>query len=366
MAVLFFFSIVALLFTYLEGVGKMKKGLWLGVAIVTFLAAIHYNFGSDYPEYFADYREFLTHNYSLKDILFGNLDERGGEIGWLFLMWIVTPFGISGFYVLVALLAVFQGVVVYMLINKYVPAKWMVFALFIYLFNTNLYVGSMSGLRQNTAMAIIGSSLPLILNKKFIKAFIIILLASLVHKSAFIFLPFAFWGFVTRRIGKPIFFIYLAIIVVLYIFKDYIQLLLDTFFMIEEFQIYQIYTEREVEASYGIGFLVSLVSVFLSFSLIWRGGGNEDVFRIVSLAAISYAMMPIVNNVGLASRIAYYFDFFSMLALPYCYATVKKKPIRIGLLSLFVILYVYSFYNYFFLPERYESTYIYHSLFDLL
>lgn len=366
MSVLFIFSIIALFFTYLEGVGKMKNGLWIGVFIVTLLAAIHYNFGSDYPEYFDSYKDFISHHYSFRDVILGNIDERAGENGWLFLMWLVRPFGVSGFYVLVALVSIFQGSVVYQLIKKYVPNKWRVLSLFIYLFNTNLYVGSMSGLRQNTAMAIIGCAVPLILNRKLIYSFIVILLAAFVHKSALVFLPFAFWGFVSIKGRKLLVLLYMAIVVVLYIFKDYIQALLDLFFAFEEFQKYQIYTEREMNVSYSLGFVLSLIPIVLTLILLWRTNVKDDVFRIVSLAAMSFVLMPIVNNVGLASRIAYYFEFISIIALPYCYAIVKNKTLRIAFLSLYVLLYIYSYYNYFFLPERYDSTYIYHSLLELI
>lgn len=366
MVVLFIFGIIALYFTYLEDIGKKENGLKIGIFIVTFLAAIHCNYGSDYPVYFSNYKFFINYDFSFLEVITGNYDERANENGWLLLMWLVRPLGVSGFYVLVALISIFQGAVVYQLIKRYVPNGWKVFALFIYLFNTNLYVGSMSGLRQNTAMAIIGCTLPLILNRKYIYSVIIIILASSIHKSALVFLPFVFWGLITPKMRKVIVFAFLLIIMVLYTFKEYIQVLLTWFFSFDEFQMYEGYTNRHVDATYGIGFLLALIPVFLSMLFIWKANNNKKIFCIVSLAAVSYVLMPIANNVGLASRIAYYFEFFSIIALPYCYSYVKKRTVRIVLLSLFILLYIYSYYNYFFLPERYHSTYTYRSLFQLL
>ena len=193
MIVLLLVSFLALLFTYLEGVGKVINGLKLGILLVSTIAAIHYDFGSDYPVYFGDYKEFINSNYSLSDILKGNvvLGDFGGrvfEVGWTLLMYIFSPFGITGFFLLVAFISYFQGAVVFQLIKKYVPDKWRVFALFIYLFNTSLYVGSMSGLRQTTAMTIVACALPLILNRKWLKSLLVVLLAFFIHKSAIILL----------------------------------------------------------------------------------------------------------------------------------------------------------------------------------
>lgn len=344
----------------------MKYGFLLGVIFVTLIAAIHYNYGSDYSEYFANYKEFIKHNYTLIDIFMGDIDERAGEVGWLFFMYSVRPFGVAGFYVLVAALSIFQGVVVYKLIKHYVPMQWWVLSLFIYLFNTSLYVGSLSGLRQNTAMVIIACSIPLIIDRKVIQSLIIVLVAASIHTSALIMSPFIFWGFISQNRRKLLVLLYVIIVSILYVYKDNIQILLDWFFMFEDFRIYQQYTEQEINVSYGIGFIISLIPVFLSLVLLWKANVNEVVFKIVSLASISYVLMPIVNNVGLASRLTYYFDFISIIALPFCFSIVKSKPIMIAFLFMFVLLYSYSYYTYFFTADRYETTYIYHSLFDLL
>lgn len=366
MYVLLFFSVIALFLTLLSSRGAKFDGLKLGFFLVTLLAAIHYNYGSDYPEYLSKYKEFISHSYSFIDVLKGDIDDRAGENGWLLLMYLMRPLGISGFYVLVALLSIFQGVVVYQLIQKYVPNKWKVLALFVYLFNTSLYVGSMSGLRQHLAMTIIGCALPFILNKKLLYSLLIVLIATTVHKSAFVFIPFAFWGFISPRRGKLIVIILLAAVVVLFASKEYIEALSEWLFLIEDFQIYQHYAEQEKTVSYGIGFILSLIPVFLSLKILLKANVSDDVYKIVGISAISYVLMPITTTIALAARIGYYFEFFSIIALPYCYSSVKNKGIRIALLALFVLLYVYSYYNYFFLPERYQSTFIYHSLLELI
>lgn len=371
MYVLLFFSVIALFLTYLSSRGAKIDGLKVGLFLMTMLAAIHYNFGSDYPVYLDNFKEFISSRYSFKDVITGEvvLGDFGGrtvEIGWLLLMYFVKPFGIEGFYVLVALISCFEGAVIFQLIKKYVPEKWHVFSLFIYLFTTALYVGSMSGLRQGTAIAIIGCALPLILNKKWLYSILVIVIAFFFHKSAIVFAPFAFWGVISQRRKKLLALLYLSVVIFLYIFKDNIKVILDFFFAYENFEAYQHYAEREIDATYGIGFLLGLIPAFLSLSVIWKGTTSDTSFRIISLAAVSYVLLPIANNVALAERIAYYFQYISILALPYCYASVKDKAVRIVLLALYILLSLYSYNNYFHLPERYESTFIYHSLFDLL
>ena len=224
----------------------------------------------------------------------------------------------------------------------------------------------MSGLRQNTAMAVVGCALPLILNRKWLKSLLVVLIAFSIHKSAIVFAPFAFWGFINPKRKKLLSFAFLAVVVILYIFKDSIKVVLDLFFAYENFEAYQHYAERESEATFGIGFILGLIPAVLSLMVMWKGKTDETVYRIVSLATINFVLLPIANNVSMAERIAYYFQFISIVALPYSYSTVKNKSIRIGLIGLFVLLYIYSYNHYFHLPERINSTYIYHSLLDLI
>ena len=364
MLVLLFTSILALLFSHLESAGKMKYGLLAGMSLVTVIAAIRYYVGSDYPAYSQMYMDFIQYNYSIDEILLDEVRSKN-EPGWLLTMSLFKPFGEAGFYMMVAAVAVFQGVVIYRIIKKYLPSSLYVFALFIYLFNTSIYVGSLSGMRQHFAVAIIACALPLIMDRKWLYALLVILIASTIHHSAAIFIPFAFWGFIPNN-QRMIIIIYSVVFVVLFVSKSYVQGILDLFLKIDNFQDYQFYIEEDGQQSYGLGFLVlSLLPFCLSLIFLYTNQNNE-LFKIVALASITFVMIPISTSVHLTGRIAYYFEIFSIISIPYCFSIVKHKSIKMPLIVLFVVTTVYSYYKYFHSEIRYESTYFYHSIFELL
>ena len=234
MIILLLFSVFALVLTNLSIERLISNGFRWGMILVTFIAAIHYNYGSDYMHYYDSYIEFIYYDYSFSEVLFGDLSYKG-ENGWLFLMYLVRPLGVSGFFVLVAFVSIFQGVVVYKLIKKYVPNEWVIFALFIYLFNTSLYVGSMSGLRQHLAMTIIGCAIPLIINRKFLLSFLIIFIASTIHKSSLIFIPFVFWGYVPVKNTRYLSIIYVILYIFFIVSTSFKTAIVDDFFLLEDF-----------------------------------------------------------------------------------------------------------------------------------
>ena len=90
-------SLVALLFTYLESTDKLNGGLKLGFFVITFIQAIHYNYGNDYMSYYLDYLSVTSNVFDFDKIVYGNYYK---EPGWVLLSWFFKPFG--GFFMKIA------------------------------------------------------------------------------------------------------------------------------------------------------------------------------------------------------------------------------------------------------------------------
>ena len=366
MIVLLFFNFVALLLTYLAQKGIIKNGLGWGMALVTVIAAIRYDYGLDYWEYFADYERVIKY-YSINDILSGKVGYRG-EDGWYLLMYIMKPLGISGFFVLVALISIFQGVVVYSLIKAYVPKKWMVFALFVYLFSLSLYVGSLSGMRQHFAMSIIGCTIPLIIKKKIIPSIVIILVTSIIHTSSLIFLPFIFWGYVPLGKSRYLSFIYISLYIVFLVSASLSSTLVGDFLKIDKFEHYDTYLNEENQFNYfGFGYVTSLLLPYLvSILYLYKNYNDETKKRLVSIAAAGMTLLPVMASVHLGTRLLYYFDFIEIVTIPIAFSSIKSKPLRTPLMAAYSLFLLYAYYDYFHSELRYSSTYFYHSLLDFI
>lgn len=89
-----------------------------------------------------------------------------------------------------AILAVFQGGIVYSVYRKYSTNYWI--SIFLFLASTD-YVGWMyNGIRQFTAVVIVFAATHFIVEKKYLPAIMMILLASTMHQSALIMIPIIF------------------------------------------------------------------------------------------------------------------------------------------------------------------------------
>ena len=192
MYVLLFFSLFTILLTHLESKGQLKNGMAIGFVIMTILAVIRYDYGNDYMNYYRSYLFIISHDFSFS---IEKLTDIFREPGWTFINFLFKPFGESGFFIMVATLAIFQNWVYYRFVKGYVPIEYRWFAVFVYLFNTSLYVLNMSMLRQGLTITMLVFCIPYILEKKWLKTALIFILFSTVHSSVKFLIPFAFFGF---------------------------------------------------------------------------------------------------------------------------------------------------------------------------
>ena len=222
MYIVIFCSLLALLLTYLDTRGMVKNGMFLGFVLITFLQVVHYDYGNDYMSYYNKYFEITQYDFNLQNILDKELYR---EPGWAILNYCFKPFGDYGFFMLVAVISTFQGIVIYKSIKKYVPNSQWPYAVFIYLFSTSLYLMEFTMLRQMLVMIIFIALWPLIERRKFVIPLIILYLCSFIHASSIILLPFTFWGFIPmgKYTGKIFTVIYLALFVTLFVYKDLID-----------------------------------------------------------------------------------------------------------------------------------------------
>lgn len=100
---------------------------------------------------------------------------------------------------MVAALNIFQNVIVYKTIKKYVEKSWWPMAVFIYLFSTCLYLLNFSMMRQGLVVCVFLWSWQWIVEKKWVKTVLVLLICVNIHKSAFFLLPFAFLGFIPMK-----------------------------------------------------------------------------------------------------------------------------------------------------------------------
>lgn len=342
------FSLFCVLFTFLESIGVLRKGMKIGFFLTTFLLAINYDYGNDYMNYYNIYKDVSLIPFNLKSVLDGDIYH---ETGWVLLNYLFKPIG--GFFMLIAFLSVCQNIIVYKYIRRYVDKKWWPFAVSIYLFNTSLYILSFSTIRQFLVMCVFLWLFPYIKTRKLWVSVVVIFLSSFIHSSAIILYPFLFVSFLPLNKMKYIAMIMLIFFLILSMGGQHLYDIFTQFMVIEEFSNYaDVYSERRGATLWGIGFIINLIPFILSiFYLIKNKDNNRvnDQKICIMIGCISYIILPFSTIIQLISRISYYFVIYQILSLPQVYQFVynKNKLIGVTCIFLYFIIMIYSYVMFF-------------------
>ena len=140
-------SLIAILLTYLDSRKIINGGMKWGFILVTLLAVIHYDYGNDYMAYYNLYKQIESFA-SLGDLISSDFYR---DAGWSVVNYLFRYLG--GFFSLVAVISIFQGVVFYKSINRFLPRHLWAFGIFIYLVTTSFYLLNFSMLRQGFVIA---------------------------------------------------------------------------------------------------------------------------------------------------------------------------------------------------------------------
>ncbi len=363
MYIVIFCSLIAVLLTYFEVNGTMRGGMKWGFFFVTFLGAIHYDYGNDYMGYFEMYEYFTRGSLNVKAIFEGGYKEPG----WKLLCWLFKPIG--GFFTMVAVLNIVQNYIVYNFIKQYVHRPWWPLGIFIYLFSTNLYLLSFSMMRQEFVIIVFLGLWPLIKERKWWFSLIITYLCSFIHTSALMLLPFVFWGFVPQRY-KIVGIVYMVIVLLLWLSKDMLFLLVNNVISLNEQanNYILIYKNGDAISKVGIGFAMNMIIFILFVLYMLKEDTRVSVSDkcLVSLAAIYYLIQPLGQFLQLFGRVGMYFSVYNIGAMPLIFGSIKNKEWRIGLLFMYIFMTIYD-YLMFFQSEIFVAKYSeFHTIFPYI
>lgn len=358
-------SLIALLFTYLETKGKMAGGMKAGFFLIAFLGVIHYDYGNDYMPYYDLFKQVTNYPFDLDAIL---AKDYYRDPGWVILCFLFKPIG--GFFMMVAVLNIIQNCIVYKFIKKNVEKKWWVMAFFIYLFVTSYYLMSFSMMRQMLVVMVFLGMWPYIIERKWWIPLIVIYLCTYVHGSALVLLPFAFWGFIPIDKAKYIGVCYAVVLVSLWFFGDALNSVFQyAMSMDAEFSEYaDRYGNDETGLKLGFGFIINMIPFVLSVLFLLS---KEDKYTandksLVALGAIAFLIIPFGQIIRLVSRISTYFGIFSIATLPLIYANIKNRMVRIGLVTLYVLITIYDYWLFFAEGVFVEKYTTFHTIFNQL
>lgn len=363
MNVLITISLIALLLTYLESIGRLKHGMAIGFVIVTIVASLRFDYGNDYMSYFYKFREITSSHHSIRDFFATSFNEQG----WQILNLIFKPFG---FFALVAFLTCINSIAYYRLIKEYVPDKWKVFALFIYLFSNSFFPMQLSMMRQALAMALLVLAVPMILKKQVWMPLLLLFLSATIHSSALMCVPVALILYFPFANGKLI---TLALVLLFGLFilqRDLIfNLMVETMDTSEVFEKYQTKylegTKYEVNTAMNIiGYVLFFIPVIISILFIWDKKTDENAKKLSAITVLGSFIILTGQLIPMVGRLAWFFTIFSIAAFPLAYRSIPGRYIRMTLVALFVLVTLREYFGFFSAENWSESFGDFHTIFS--
>ncbi|WP_036608087.1 EpsG family protein [Oribacterium sp. P6A1] len=364
-------SSIALLLVYF---GKYEKRInWLKVAfiITTFVACIHYNYGNDYKGYFYNWNVISKNSISALLVLdrFNFFNNAKPEIGWIILNRI---FGFeNGFYYMVATINIVESVIWYKFIKRLVPVRIYVWAFFIYIFTYKYYLLNFSMMRQGLAMSLLILSVMYFIDEDYKRTFIIIAIASSLHTSAAVIIPFLIICKFEEKINFRVFgTIVLVITFLLFLLSNLSSGIFNLIISLSVFEDYKrFYAGRLSTNSIGFGFLLLVVPyvVMIYFMIFKPRVLSKEEKCLVILAYIALLTKPFeFVGAALISRIGYNFSMFDIAIVPIIYKKINKQIPRMMLFFVLVFITIYTYVAFFNDPTYHDSFAEFHTIFELL
>lgn len=310
------------------------------------LGGIRYDVGTDYMyTYYPNFYKILAGSKEYSEFGFYLINKFiqlfTTDVTWLF---ILTSFLYS-----------------ILILNVIIKYSKNYFVSMVVLFLSCIYFFSLNNVRQAIAAAILLNGIPYIIEKKFIKFLILILLASIFHYSCVVLIPVYF--FINFKfIKKNYMIIILSIILLSKPLSDLLILILShtkyAYFFNSHYANGKV---TYVNIIYGA--ILLLISVVILYK---RRLTDNFAWLLLCVQFFNFWMyflsfyIPVSEMI---SRIAYYFWIYQIILIPYLISVKKKNEIKIILFGGYTIIYFVYFY-YYIIMQGYYKVLPYQSIFS--
>lgn len=297
--------------------------VFLTAAILICVAGFRSGVGTDYWQYAAAYDKYVL---NIWDAIF-NFKEPGINIIAKISSWIYDDYTVMFF--IAATITV--GLSVWT-ISKY--SNTFAFSILLYIF-TGAWNGSFNGVRQYLACAVIFAGHRYIIDRKFIKYILIVLMASAFHITAIVMIMLYFIPL--KKIDlKEILLFTIGIILLLYSYDivfGFVETIKGKPIVMHSYMLTQV-------SYFRIAVAVAPLLVYFLFTL-KKNLRLEDIFYI-NILFVNATLMLVTSNSAYLARIGIYTDIFAVLSYQRLLNFQNKKLVqimKIFILSLYVVFW---------------------------
>lgn len=213
---------------------------------------------------------------------------------------------------------------------------------FIILFSFGFFYFSMHGVRQGLAMSFIMLSYIPLRNNKIILFILLVLISSLFHKTALIFLiayPFCKIGF-----KKYSWILYLGLIVLLIFFgQEMVQLFTEELADYDER--FQLYLDDNATLNFSGLIQLGLILLMILFNIKRFLEKDKEASILISLLCLAIVFQGLAIYLAEMFRLAMYFSLFLVILVPRLLQTYPQSNKKLITISVCVLLMVYFYSN---------------------
>lgn len=347
---------------------RKKDSKWLKASffVIYIFLAIRFGYGNDYMgylRYFLDVNQYVYDFSSYISSLFDFNAYRGlreVEVGWMFLCKLFQP---VGFFAMVAVISGFYCYIHYKIINEYVPTVYYWLSVLIFVFDPQYVLIQASAMRQSVAEVIFVTSFYYLKRKKIFKYGALTYCSSLFHKSSLVNMPIYL---LTIKNNKPtikhiiiIVLIYLFIIVVSSLLNQYLSLFLARY--VDDYSVYEM-NAGKLNSGIGIIYFLLIIIIILYHSMKESG----DILLINKIAVLSLMIGGMSSVNIMLTRIAYYYVFALLVAIPYVVYKIENQLLKAGVMTTYLLYVVLMWYSHFYSYVWHNAYYEYHTIFESL
>jgi hypothetical protein len=244
------------------------------------------------------------------------------ERGFIFLSKSITLIT-DEFTVYAAIIYAIMIVPLYKVTKRYSRMPFLSLILFITLGFLNFYI---SGMRQAIAMSLIFLSFNYIVNRKFLKFLLLVMIAALIHKSAVFFIPAYF--IINITFSAFVILLYFFVLFATYLFRYQIFEIVLRFF----------YTDVEIVSTGAYTLLLIVIMTFVVGLVTYKQSNYKDpnlkiLYNIIAISTI-LMIFNTISNVGL--RVANYYYIFMILFIPNIIASYNHRLVRMTAIVLVI------------------------------
>lgn len=306
-----------------------KKWRFLPWLFLFIVSAFRYNVGTDYAHYY--------HLYVYKDGMFWYK-----ELGYTQLVSILSDLGFNPqmmfFTFSLFTIILFYKSFIYFFKND--DTKFLFATL---LFIPLFYFYSLNGIRQALAIAIFFYSLRYVINKSFFKYFILIIIATLFHRSAFILIPIYF--ILQLDLTKYKLFMFYIFLILFFLINPIKYI--EEIFVSNQLPLYYYFNdENAMQGVSGFGKVVAISSVLLILSLSYILDREKPIEKLIFNSMLIFAFIKILAlEISFLDRFSLYFKPLMVLFIIYIGNKVIKKvkySKNIILVSLILLSFSYT------------------------